>query len=192
MSVKSFLQLAALAVMASACGKVESHELRLTHPPIVFGEYVTQTASTADFAGLEVDVPIPGRRPEYSKRSIKDNVVLANRRQAVVITLSNPGDQTALAPQVVTVAFYDGPTGELLEVLNFTSEVIPPGGQITTTLETAQEAPSGTYYWSYQIDLAEGWEMALESWAEASAAAELDADDDWDGDGDDEWEDEDW
>lgn len=179
MPVKSILQLAALALMASACAKVESHELRLTHPPVVFGEYVTQTARTADFAGLEVDVAIPGRRPEYQTRTIKDNVVLSNRRQAVDITLNNPADQTALAPQVVTIAFYDGPTGELLEVLSFSSAVIAPGGQITTTLETTREAPSGTYYWSYQIDLAEDWEMALETWAEA-AATEEGADDEWD------------
>ncbi len=190
MPLKSILQLTALALISSACGKVESHELRLTHPPIVFGEYVTQTASTADFAGLEVEVAIPGRRPEYQTRTIKDNVVLSNRRQAVDITLNNPADQTALAPQVVTVAFYDGPTGELLEVLSFSSAVIAPGGQITTTLETAHKAPSGTYYWSYQIDLAEDWEMALETWA--AAATEEVEDDGWDAEGDDGWEDEDW
>ena len=173
-------------LVVAGCSHAESHDLRLTHPPVVFGEFVTQSTRTQDFEGMVISVSTPGRRPSYDSRRITDNVVLSNNRNAVNIAISNSSEASPLAPQFISVTFYDGPTGHEIETLSYTSAVIPPGESARAEITTGMEAPSGTYYWSYQLQPAEGGEAALQAYEEANAAAE-------DDDGDDDWgDDSDW
>lgn len=174
-----------LALLTTGCSKVESHDLRLTHPPKVFGEYVTQTTFTADFKGARIVSSIQGRRPVYDSRPVKDNVVLINSRETVTITVSNPGDLAAIAPQKVTITFYDGPTGAALETLTITTQVVPPGQRATASVTTAFLPSSGSYYWSYHLAHAENWETVLADY-EANRQDQTGDDDDagW---GDDDW-----
>ena len=182
---RSTLSFLFLTLLATGCSKVESHDLRLTHPPKVFGEYTTQTTFTADFEGAEIVSSILGRRPEYDSRPIKDNVVLINSRETVTITVSNPGELSAIAPQTVVIIFYDGPTGAALETLSITTEVVPPGQSRTASVTTAYVPSSGSFYWSYHVAHAENWETALAEY-EASSPEQVGEDDD------DDWGDEDW
>lgn len=173
-------------LVVTGCSHVESHDLRPTHPPVVFGEFVTQTTHTLDFEGMDISVSTPGRRPIYDSRRITDNVVLSNNRNAVNLAIINSSEASPLAPQFVSVTFYDGPTGHEIETLSYTSAVLPPGESAQAELTTEMEAPSGTYYWSYHLQPAEGGEAALQAYEEANASVDDDEDggDDWGDDSD--------
>ncbi len=188
------LSLAALPALFTACGHVESHDRLLTHPPRIYGEYVTELASTAGFLPRDIPVDIPGRRPEFGATTLSHNVILANRKNVLDVTVINSDDGQPLAPHTVTVSFYDGPEGHQLDTRALETGVIPPGGRMTESLATLIAPPSGSYYWSYNIQRSDGWEEALQAYQDEQlmdqAATQVDEDDlEWDGD--DDWE-EDW
>ena len=190
MKLKMTLVLAALAIGLTGCGQVESHSRMLTHPPRVFGEYVTQTAKTVDFTTLTIPVFIPGRRPEYGSYPLKDNVILTNRRNVIDVQITNPFDDVLLGPHVITVTFHDGPEGADLEALVFESGVIGPGRTVKASLATTVSPPQGTYFWSYSVDRVDDWEAALQAYNENRQSAQETEDESGSG-GDDEW-DEEW
>ncbi len=182
--------LAALPVLFMACSQAESHERSLTHPPRIYGEYVTQLAKTIDFVERDLPVSIPGRRPAYDVKPLNHNVILANRANTVEVTIVNHDDSQPLAPHRVTVTFYDGPEGHTLDTRSMATGVIAPSAKETAALTTPVEPPDGIYYWSYTISRADDWEEALQAYedsheAEAGGSGADEGEDDW---GDDDWE----
>ncbi len=183
--------LAALPVLFTACSQAESHERTLTHPPRIYGEYVTQLAKTVDFVERELPVSIPGRRPVYDVKPLNHNVILANRANTVEVTVINHDAGQPLAPHTVTVTFYDGPEGHPLDTQSMATGVIPPLRQETAALTTPVEPSEGIYYWSYTISRPDGWEEAVQAYEDSQesetggTAAGEDEGDEW---GDDDWE----
>ena len=183
--------LSALPVLYMACSPAESHERTLTHPPRIYGEYVTQLAKTVDFVERELPVSIPGRRPVYDVKPLNHNVILANRANTVEVTVINHDAGQPLAPHTVTVTFYDGPEGHPLDTQSMATGVIPPLGQETAALTTPVEPPEGIYYWSYTISRTDGWEEAVQAYEGSQesetggTAAGEDEGDEW---GEDDWE----
>ena len=192
MKLTSALFLVSLPILFMACGRAESHDRLLTHPPKIYGEYVTRLATTIDFARRDIPVGIPGRRPEFETTPLNHNVILVNRKHVIDITVINPDDQP-LAPHTVTVIFYDGPEGHSLDSQSLVTGVIPPQGRQSASLATSLAPSSGITYWSYSISRADDWEAALQTYQESrqEEGAEVQADDDLEWDDDEDWE-EDW
>ncbi len=188
------LSLVALPALFTACGQVESHDRLLTHPPRIHGEYVTELASTVDFVPRVIPVDVPGRRPVFGTTTLSHNIILANRKNVLDVTVINPDDSQPLAPHTVTVSFYDGPEGHHLDNRTLETGVIPPGRRTTASLVTLIAPPSGAYYWSYSIQRSDGWEEALQVYQDGliqDEAATQEDEDDLEWGGDDDWE-EDW
>ena len=169
-----------LLLSTVVCTHSEHHARKLTHPPKLFGEYVTRTAATPGFPGQQIQLDIPGRRNEFSSYTLKNNISLNNRRNVVEVAIHNPTSDTPLPPHVVTVIFFDGPEGAPLDTLSHQTEVIPPGDVARATLRTMATPDRGTYYWAFQIARPADWEAQLQAYSEA---AEADEDsDEWDAD----------
>lgn len=187
MKVKIFIALIYAILVLSGCGHVESHERTLTHPPKVFGEYVTVTAPSTDFEGASQAVSIPGRRESYGERPIKHNIVLSSNGRQINVRVTNPASEGIIGPHVITISFLDGPVGHVFDTKSFTSEAIGPGqsSQGTVASDTAPE--HGLYYWSYAIAKADHYAEAVKALEESLAASAQPVEGD-----DDEWDDEDW